>query len=437
MKSSAPSFEPSSIARRSRLGRDDRGAAFSGMAVLLTLLAAANRAFAHAPDLEKELPALSEYLKLGVEHILLGFDHLAFLIGLVVLPGSFRNMLAAVTAFTAAHSISLALSVLGVVAPPSLWVEILIALSIAYVALENLLRRTAPGRWRITFVFGFVHGFGFASALQEIGVPADRAPAALALFNLGVELGQLAVLAAVLPVLSVLRRQPKLWRVSAQALNLTLILLGLGWAAERSLGGDSAQATEAAPAAANETAPAAPADLKSVYPRNPRRSERAAALCDALQRLPRQRRAECSEAKIGITLEAECTRLLSGALELGALSLDPAAADSCERDTRARYASCEFLSEAALTPAASCSDMIQGRLAAGQTCRSSLECPRGLTCKGIGPLDAGTCAPPKRNGEACGRALDPLASYLPHSEPAHRECAGTCVNGRCADERAQ
>jgi hypothetical protein len=134
----------------------------------LACLCVATRVHAHAPGLVKELPALSAYLRLGIEHILSGFDHLLFLIGLIALAGTLRSLLLAVTAFTVAHSLSLALAMFDVVAPPSVWVETLIALSIAYVGIENLLKQDGSARWRITFVFGFVHGFGFAGALREM-----------------------------------------------------------------------------------------------------------------------------------------------------------------------------------------------------------------------------------------------------------------------------
>jgi hypothetical protein len=181
-------------------------------------------------------------LKLGVEHILTGYDHLVFLLGLILLGGRARSLVLALTAFTIAHSISLALAVLSVWSPSPSIVEPAIALSIAYVGVENLwlLRRSttttdahptpdaARGRWRITFPFGLVHGFGFAGALAEIGLPRARVPGALLAFNLGVELGQLAVLACVLPLIVLLRRRASttLW---VRLTSAAIVLAGLVW----------------------------------------------------------------------------------------------------------------------------------------------------------------------------------------------------------------
>ena len=143
------------------------------------------------------------YLVIGVEHILLGFDHVLFVIALILQGGSMLSLLAIVTAFTVAHSITLALSVLGIASLPGQIVEPVIALSIAYVAAENLFRRdrAVSRRWAVGFLFGLVHGFGFAGALREVGLPADGLALALLGFNLGVEAGQALIVAALLPVL--------------------------------------------------------------------------------------------------------------------------------------------------------------------------------------------------------------------------------------------
>lgn len=166
---------------------------------------------------------------LGIEHILRGYDHLVFLLGLVIVGGRLRSLFAVVTAFTVAHSISLALAVLGVVAPSPRIVEPLIALSIAYVGAENLFSKHVEKRWRITFPFGLIHGFGFAGALQEIAMPRAEVPVALLLFNLGVEAGQLAVLGAVLPLVLYARRSEAFRRRGVMAVSAVILALGLGW----------------------------------------------------------------------------------------------------------------------------------------------------------------------------------------------------------------
>lgn len=148
------------------------------------------------------------FLGLGVRHILEGWDHLLFLFALVLVGGHLRSLIAVVTAFTAGHSISLAAGTLGLWVPPPSWVEPLIALSIAWVGVENFLVEDASRRWRITLPFGLVHGFGFAGALRELGLARAEVPAALFGFNLGVEAGQVAVLALLLPLVLWSRRQP-------------------------------------------------------------------------------------------------------------------------------------------------------------------------------------------------------------------------------------
>ena len=175
------------------------------------------------------------FLKLGVEHILTGFDHLVFLFGLILIGGRLRSLLAVITAFTVAHSITLGLAVMGVFAPPPAVVEPLIALSIAYVGVENFFVKNAEGRWRITAPFGLVHGFGFAGALAEVGVPKHVVPLTLFLFNLGVECGQLAVLAVVLPVLWLARKKGVLNERTVKGLSVVVILLGVFWLVQRVL----------------------------------------------------------------------------------------------------------------------------------------------------------------------------------------------------------
>lgn len=153
------------------------------------------------------------YTVLGVEHILSGFDHLAFVLGLLFLVGFQRRLILTITAFTLAHSLTLALSVFGILTlrPPP--VEATIALSIMLVAGEALHRReTLSRRWPavVAFLFGLVHGLGFAGALSEIGLPQKHLAVALLTFNVGVELGQLLVVAGAFALSRLVARQPKL-----------------------------------------------------------------------------------------------------------------------------------------------------------------------------------------------------------------------------------
>ena len=158
------------------------------------------------------------YFALGVEHILLGIDHLLFVLGLLLLVGNWKRLIVTVTAFTVAHSITLAAATLGLVHVPQAPVEAAIALSVMFVAAEIL--RAAHGRtsltarapWLVAFVFGLLHGFGFAGALREVGLPQTDIPLALLFFNVGVEVGQLAFIAAVVIVLAVVARLTSKWR---------------------------------------------------------------------------------------------------------------------------------------------------------------------------------------------------------------------------------
>lgn len=152
------------------------------------------------------------YVQLGVEHILLGIDHLLFVLALMMLVPSMRTLVWTITAFTLAHSVTLAAATLGWVHVPQAPVEAVIALSILFVAMEIVhWRQGRPGitrrwPWLVAFTFGLLHGFGFAGALSQIGLPVHAIPAALLFFNLGVELGQLLFIGAVLLVSFSLRR---------------------------------------------------------------------------------------------------------------------------------------------------------------------------------------------------------------------------------------
>lgn len=176
------------------------------------------------------------FVGLGVEHVVTGYDHLAFLLGLVLLPASLRARALTVTAFTVGHSVTLCLAALGVVTLPSRLVEVGIALSVAYVGVENFFVKDAERRYLLTLPFGLLHGLGFAGALGDLRVPREELPASLAAFNVGVELGQLAVLALLLPLLALLDRRPKLRGRAVAAVSALLVGAGLAWAAVRAFG---------------------------------------------------------------------------------------------------------------------------------------------------------------------------------------------------------
>lgn len=183
------------------------------------------------------------YFVLGVIHILEGYDHLLFVIALVLLIGRPVTVIKAATAFTLAHSITLVGSTLGLVGLAQAPVEALIALSIVFLAVEivkrdpdhpNLAER-AP--WIVAFLFGLIHGFGFAGALREIGLPESDVPTALLTFNLGVEAGQLSIIAAVLAILTLLRRfAPKALNPAVLTATYAIGITSSFWFIERVIG---------------------------------------------------------------------------------------------------------------------------------------------------------------------------------------------------------
>ncbi|MCC7265418.1 MAG: HupE/UreJ family protein [Candidatus Latescibacteria bacterium] len=175
---------------------------------------------------------IGDFLLLGVQHIFLGYDHICFLLALIIVGGRLGNLVKIVTAFTVAHSITLILAALQVVELPGRLVESGIALSIVYVALENFWLHRTDYRWVLSFVFGLIHGFGFASVLRELGLPTEGLIASLLAFNVGVEAGQLVIVSLMYPLTvlaarSVYRRQ-LVWGVSG-----VILLFGLGWLVER------------------------------------------------------------------------------------------------------------------------------------------------------------------------------------------------------------
>ncbi|MGB8168637.1 MAG: HupE/UreJ family protein [Chthoniobacteraceae bacterium] len=180
------------------------------------------------------LANLTRFLKLGVGHIFLGYDHICFLIALLVVS-RFRELVKIVTSFTVAHSITLILAAMGVARLPSRLVECAIALTIVYVAVENFWRKSMSHRWMLTFGFGLIHGFGFANVLAELGLPALGRVRCLLAFNVGVELGQLAIVCIAFPLIVLLERGAHGRRVAA-TISAAVGLFGLGWFVERAFG---------------------------------------------------------------------------------------------------------------------------------------------------------------------------------------------------------
>ena len=177
----------------------------------------------------------SQFFTLGLRHILAGYDHLVFLAALLLGVRRMTSVVKTVTSFTVAHSLTLALAVLGFVRLPAAIVEPLIATSIVVVGLENLLRSENDSRWKLTFAFGLVHGFGFAGALQELGIGAGGIGIAVPLgtFNAGVEVGQIAVATAIWPFVGRLDQAPLARLQLARVCSLLVVIPGAYWLVAR------------------------------------------------------------------------------------------------------------------------------------------------------------------------------------------------------------
>lgn len=183
--------------------------------------------------------SLGEFFRLGVEHILIGLDHLLFLAALLLGVRSLKSMLVVISCFTLAHTLTLALAALDLFTLPDWFVEPFIAASIIFVCLDSLLRRDHEAdRWWLAGLFGLVHGFGFAAILREMGLGPDlkELVSSLLAFNLGVEAGQVMLAALVLPLLLWARRHVVWSRYGAPALTCAIIAISVYWVVER-LGG--------------------------------------------------------------------------------------------------------------------------------------------------------------------------------------------------------
>jgi hydrogenase/urease accessory protein HupE len=178
---------------------------------------------------------MKKFIPAGIHHILIGPDHLLFLVGLLLLGGTIGQLATVVTAFTVAHSITLSLAALNIVTPPARFIEPAIALSIVYVGADNLLIKEGRDvRAWIAFAFGFIHGFGFANVLREMDLPPRALGWSLFSFNVGVEIGQLVVVVAVATALAAVRsRSEAFGRRLAFAGSIVVIAAGTFWFVQR------------------------------------------------------------------------------------------------------------------------------------------------------------------------------------------------------------
>jgi HupE / UreJ protein len=207
--------------------------------ITLLLLVSAS-SFAHTINYALEKAPTGDivwyYLKLGFQHIIpQGFDHILFVAGLCLLSTKVKTILWQATAFTVAHSITLALSMKNIIVAPPAIVEPIIALSILFVAIENLiLSELKPWRIVIVFLFGLIHGMGFASSLNEIGLPPNKFYTSILSFNLGVELGQIAVITAMfLFIIIPLRKKTTYRKIIVYPLSVLIGLVAAYWTVER------------------------------------------------------------------------------------------------------------------------------------------------------------------------------------------------------------
>ena len=177
------------------------------------------------------------FLLLGIEHIFTGYDHLAFVLAVLLTGGSLLSNARIITSFSIAHSLTLALATFGVVTLPTSIVEPLIAASIIFVGVENLVGRQLTARWLVTFGFGLIHGLGFASILRELGIGTMGTQAAIPLlsFNLGVEFAQLSIAALVLPIVWRLQRRPAFLQKHVPVVSSLIIVAGVYWFLARTL----------------------------------------------------------------------------------------------------------------------------------------------------------------------------------------------------------
>ncbi|MEH7075110.1 HupE/UreJ family protein [Neobacillus drentensis] len=172
------------------------------------------------------------FFKLGMLHILTGYDHLLFLFALLLRKQTLKQYISIVTSFTLAHSITLTLAVLGWITLPSRFVESMIAFSICYVALENIFRKEIKYRWSITFLFGLIHGLGFASILREMEIAKSHLAVALINFNLGIETVQLAIVLLLVPLLAYLYKL-KISQKIVRYGSIIIFILGAIWLVQR------------------------------------------------------------------------------------------------------------------------------------------------------------------------------------------------------------
>ncbi|MCL6571951.1 MAG: HupE/UreJ family protein [Bacillus sp. (in: Bacteria)] len=183
----------------------------------------------------KETTDFWSFLKLGMHHILTGYDHLLFLLALIIRPQRVKELVAIVTAFTVGHSLTIALGTLDIITLPSLFVEVIIALSICYVAIENIFKKEIKYRWLITLLFGLIHGLGFSGLLKESLGSQTKIAVELLAFNIGIEIIQLLLVFIVIPIMFYTYKKVDSNKIVLPA-SIVISLMGGFWLIERLLG---------------------------------------------------------------------------------------------------------------------------------------------------------------------------------------------------------
>ena len=177
--------------------------------------------------------SLTGFIRMGIEHIAAGVDHIFFVLALLLGGGGFIGLLKAVTGFTLGHSITLAIATFGIASPPSRWIESAIALSIVYIATEDLFGRGRRHRWLIAAIFGLIHGFGFAGALRELDLQRGQLVSALLGFNIGVELGQALFVIVLFPLIMLAERAGRTGHWIQRSIMMVILLMGSWWFVRR------------------------------------------------------------------------------------------------------------------------------------------------------------------------------------------------------------
>lgn len=199
--------------------------------------------------------------------------------------------------------------------------------------------------------------------------------------------------------------------------------------------GQGGGASNASPPSAAAQPSGAEDEVRPVYPTQAGApSPLAQRLCEAIQEIPARRRAACCQGSPSVLLTGECVRMLSVALSSGAVKLAAPDVDACVQAMEHAHQGCEWVGPQPPAMPAACLGIMQGTLALGARCRSSLECAEGLSCHGVGPTDMGVCGPPSEVGQLCALSVDALATYTRQDtlEEKHPECQGHCAKRQCA-----